>query len=270
MFHVMRGGCTARHPYPFHLSRMHGIKNYVLLLIHTAVQFQIDGVEISAAPGHAVLIAPQTPYCYYNLSGEYMDDWLHFEYTPDLPGQITFSLFPPTNKLFPVRNMELYSSLIRQLLWEKSSAPPEYQEQNMDALFFVLFSHLCYDSAHPQPLFPPLPFEKKLREVRLRMEDSPQKEHSIALYAQELKISESYFQHLYRKLFGISFQKDLIKLRVDHSMELLDHTDLTIEQLTELCGYRSEVHFYRQFKAVTGCTPAQYRRQAERDLDPES
>lgn len=52
-------------------------------------------------------------------------------------------------------------------------------------------------------------------------------------------------------------------------MELLDHTDLTIEQLTELCGYRSEVHFYRQFKAVTGCTPAQYRRQAERDLDSE-
>ena len=32
---------------------------------------------------------------------------------------------------------------------------------------------------------------------------------------------------------------------VEHSMELLDHTDLTIDQLVELCGYRSEVHFYR-------------------------
>ncbi|MDE7324799.1 MAG: AraC family transcriptional regulator [Lachnospiraceae bacterium] len=292
MFQIMRGGCAARHPYPFHLSRMHGIQNYVLLLIHTAARFQISGTEMTAMPGHAILIAPETPYCYYNLSGEYMDDWLHFEYTPDItdyqaanssvldsnitashtdnnsPKQnniptdnITFSVFPPTNKLFPVRNMELYSSLIRQLLWEKSCAPPGYQVQNTDALFLVLFNHLRYDSAHPQPLLPPLPFEEKLREIRSKMEDSPQSEHSIAFYAQELKISESYFQHLYRKLFGISFQKDVIKLRVEHSMELLDHTDLTIEQLVELCGYHSEVHFYRQFKAVTGCTPAQYRHQ---------
>lgn len=268
MFHVMRGGCTSRHPYPFRLSRMHGIKNYVLLLVHTAAHFQINGIDMSAMPGHAVLIAPQTPYSYYNLSGEYMDDWLHFEYIPDTPEQITFSVFPTTNKLFPVRNMELYSLLIRQLLWEKFSAPPGYQKQNIDALFFVLFSHLRYDSEHPQPLLPPIPFEKKLREVRSQMENSPQKEHSIASYAQELKISESYFQHLYRKLFKISFQKDLIKLRIEHSMELLDHTDLTIEQITELCGYRSEVHFYRQFKAVAGCTPAQYRRQwTERGAD---
>ena len=295
MFHVMRGGCATRHPYPFNLSRMHGIKNYVLLLLHSAAHFQIDGRDMDATPGHAILIAPHPPYCYYTLSGEYMDDWLHFEYSPDatehinekpdtpdcgsteshydpagnishtkndIPtDNITFSVLPPTNKLFPVRNMEFYSSLIRQLLWEKSFALPGCQEQNMDALFLVLFNHLCYDSAHPQPLLPPLPFEEKLRKVRSKMEDSPQKEHSIALYAQELKISESYFQHLYRKLFGISFQKDIIKLRVEHSMELLDHTDLTIDQLVELCGYRSEVHFYRQFKAVTGYTPAQYRRQ---------
>ena len=52
MFHVMRGGCTARHPYPFHLSRMHGIKNYVLLFIHTAVQFQIDGNKCRTRSRH--------------------------------------------------------------------------------------------------------------------------------------------------------------------------------------------------------------------------
>ena len=57
MFHVMRGGCATRHPYPFNLSRMHGIKNYVLLLLHSAAHFQIDGRDMDATPGHAILIA---------------------------------------------------------------------------------------------------------------------------------------------------------------------------------------------------------------------
>ncbi len=269
MFRVLRGGCAARHPYPFYLSRTQGMPNYVLLLVRSAGEFQIGEAHTSAVPGHAVLIAPGTPYQYHNPAGEYMDDWLHFEHFPVPPDgnaarNTALSLFPPVNRLFRVRNPEVYSALIRQLLWEKSYAPAACLTENTDALFRILFNHLHFDCLHPESDPAPVPFQEQLRMIRLKLQNSPEQEHSIARYARELTISESYFQHLYHRLFGISFQKDLIKLRVEHSMELLDRTDLTVEQLAALCGYRSEVHFYRQFRALTGRTPAQYRRQCER------
>lgn len=260
MFHVLRGGCAARHPHPFSFSKEQGVPNYVLLFIHTAGEFQIGGRYMRAMPGHAVLITPKTPYHYQNTDSEYIDDWLHFEYIPNDKENLTFPPFPPVNQLFLVRSIEIYSFLLRQLLWEKSYAPSECLEENTDALFRVLFNHLHYDSIHPSTVPALTPFQEKLRLIRIKLQNSPEQEHHIAEYARQLKISESYFQHLYRRLFGISFQKDCIRMRVEHSKELLDTTNLTIEQLSILCGYRSEVHFYRQFKAVTGYTPAQYRK----------
>ncbi len=269
MFHVLRGGCAARHPYPFYLSREQGVPNYVLLFVRTAGEFWIGGREMAALPGHAVLISPKTPYHYRSLDSEYIDDWLHFEYLSEPADESTTNKngvaatpipFPPLNQLFPVHDTGVYSSLLRQLLWEKSYSPPELLAENTDALFRVLFNHLIFDHSHKEASLLAIPYTEELRMVRLNLKNSPEQEHSIARYAAELGISGSYFQHLYRKLFGISFQQDCIKLRVEHAMELLEGTSLTVEQLCFLCGYRSEVHFHRQFKAVAGCTPLQYRR----------
>lgn len=254
MFTVLRGGCAARHPYPFYLSREHGMPNYVLLLIRTAGEFQIGEAHWVVPPGHAVLIAPGTPYHYHNPSGEYMDDWLHFDYVPH---KLTF---PPVNTLFPLQDIETCSALVRQLLWENAYTAPEYRSANIDALFFVLFNHLTANYETPAKAQNALPFSAKLRAIRLELQNSPEAGHSIAAYAKMLKISESYFQHLYHALFGISFQKDLIASRIKHAKELLTETDLTIDQIALLCGYHNEVHFYRQFRREVGYTPAKYRK----------
>ena len=78
MYTVLRGGCHARHPQGFFLSREEGIDHYVLLLVHTPGEFYIDGVHTSALPGQGILFAPYTPYRYESPQGSYMDDWLHF------------------------------------------------------------------------------------------------------------------------------------------------------------------------------------------------
>lgn len=75
-----------------------------------------------------------------------------------------------------------------------------------------------------------------------------------------LHISESYFQVLYRRLFGVSFQKDLISMRIDYAKTLLETSDLSVSAVSEMCGYQTEVHFFRQFKSLTGTTPLRYRK----------
>lgn len=49
-------------------------------------------------------------------------------------------------------------------------------------------------------------------------------------------------------------------MRVDYSKYILRTTDLPMEQICDMCGYLNEVHFYWQFKKLTGTSPAKYRK----------
>lgn len=96
--------------------------------------------------------------------------------------------------------------------------------------------------------------------LHLEISNSLEQKHSIARCAKQLNISESYFQLIYKRLFGVSFQQDLILMRVTRARFNLSTSNLSLSQIAEFCGYNNEVHFYRQFKKLTGVTPAQYRK----------
>ncbi len=254
MFRIFTGGCRTRHSQGFVMSRENGFPKYVLLIVHSGGEFVIGGNRQSVEPRHAVIIAPNTPYRYQLSSGDYMDDWIHFE--TDNPGML-----PVCNLLFPIQNADMYTSLIRQLLWEQSyTSDTGLCQENTDAVFSVLLNHLKYDYSHSSESMAQVPYEEELRQLRLDMSSHVNGEYSIASCAEKLHISESYFQALYRRLFGISFQRDLINMRVDYAKTLLETSDLSVAAIAEICGYQTEVHFFRQFKALTGMTPMRYRR----------
>ncbi|MBE5884730.1 MAG: helix-turn-helix domain-containing protein [Lachnospiraceae bacterium] len=256
MYHVLRGGCETKHPRSFVMSRPKGINNYLILIIHTAGVFQIAGQQYNVIPGQALVLAPNTPYSYGNPCGNYIDDWLHFEI---MNPEIATTLFPCLNSPFAIGEIETYTFLIRQILWEASYTKDNFQQENINALFTVLINHLQADCRTKETPDKYISYQTQLQMLKLEMSNSLEQQHSIKDYAKEIGISESYFQHLYTAYFGTSFQKDLIKMRIERAKYNLITSDLTIEQIAKLCGYASEVHFYRQFKSITGITPAKYR-----------
>ena len=74
-------------------------------------------------------------------------------------------------------------------------------------------------------------------------------------------MSRSGFQHLYKKMFGVSVTGDVISGRLERAKRLLSSTDLTVSEIASRCGYSNEFNFMRQFKDRVGRTPTQYRRQ---------
>ena len=115
-----------------------------------------------------------------------------------------------------------------------------------------------YDLHHSED-FAYSPYLHKMQDLRLLMQASPQSAGSASEAADSFGISLSYFQHLYKDFFKISYQKDLIRMRLSCSEELLRTTDLSIEAIALACGYTNPVHFHRQFIAEYGMTPGQYR-----------
>lgn len=259
MYKILKGGCGARHPLSYRMSRPEGLPHYVLLIIRTGGKFVVNGLQYTVQPGCALLLAPNTGYSYYNPTGEYIDDWLHFLPTDE---EYFLQKYPISNQPFLIGNTETYTFYIKQLLWEVTYTAEPFSSQNQDALFTILLNHLLLAYEKRELRHFHSPYEQKLQELRLDLQNNPSTPHSMDDYAGRLGISKSYFQHLYTELFNISFQQDIIQFRMEHARYLLTTTDLTLSQIAEICGYNNEVHFYRQFKQLTSITPAQYRKRS--------
>ncbi len=233
MIKAITGGYINIHPSTFRMSRPKGLPHFILLVVRSHGSFDIGSEHFSVEPPQIIILAPHTPNYYGNPDGDYIDDWLHFD--TDEP------------KLIERLNAITFGQ-------------PDFKDENMRALFTFLLNSLSTAHATFQSHANITPLENQLKQLHLEISNSLEQKHSIARCAKQLNISESYFQLIYKKLFGQSFQQDLILMRVTRARFNLSTSNLSLSQIAEFCGYNNEVHFYRQFKKLTGVTPAQYRK----------
>lgn len=257
MLNIIQGGCNSRHPSTFFIKDTSGPIDYLLIITKTPCIFQMNNENYDLSPRSAVIVPPGTRYYYTNPRGEYIDDWMHFQSEDEI---FPYKGILNTSTFFHVDDPEFYSIYIRQLLWESSYANPSCRTENIHSLFTVLFNHLLSAYQNKKTALYYNPYRRKLQEMRITMQSTIKKPLSIQELADQLGVSKSYFQHLYKEIFGISFQKDYIQLKISCAKDLLETTKMPVEQILEVCGYSSEVHFYRQFKAITNLTPADYRK----------
>ncbi|MNN42053.1 Arabinose operon regulatory protein [compost metagenome] len=107
--------------------------------------------------------------------------------------------------------------------------------------------------------------EKKSRyfhsfsKLRNELYNSPGMAYSIEKLASKVNLSKSYFQLIYKKLFGCSVISDLIHARLDYAKYLLKNSPFSVTTIAKKCGYENNTHFMRQFKKFVGVTPSQYK-----------
>ena len=77
--------------------------------------------------------------------------------------------------------------------------------------------------------------------------------------AKSLGYNPNYLSGCISELFGTNLSTLIANIRVDKARYLLFETDKTGLEICYECGFGSERSFHRQFKAVTGRTPKEYR-----------
>ena len=77
--------------------------------------------------------------------------------------------------------------------------------------------------------------------------------------ASRLFVSDSYLSKLFRQELGTSFTDYLNKNRVEHSIELMQTTDLSLLEISGMVGFEDQSYFTKVFKRITGETPRQYK-----------
>lgn len=256
MYIIYRGGYNSKHPANFCMLRPNGIYCYLFLIIKSPAKLEIAGERFEVKGNTAVIIRPNVPYQYEGVGGEYKNDWLYFDCTEERFEEEYEELFHKPVVLHDVMRLAQY---VKNIVWENSYAPDKYRKQNVSALMQVLINKMYQEVLDAKVQREYSPYASGLQEIRLSMQSRPEKNFTPAELAERLKVSPSYFQFLYKSFFGIPFKTDLIQMRLEYARELIVETNLTLEQIAQICGYANEIHFYRQFKAKTGMTPREYQ-----------
>lgn len=246
--YVHSGGIT--------IDRPAGAGNYAFVLFKSDAEIMLNGRRMAVEKNSFILFHPATPHLYKETEKPFVNDWFHCEggQIHNFLERIQFPLDTPVEAADPL----LIARYIKELHRIKRTGGPLHEEM-IDADLRSLFLKLQH-GLHP----PPLPektsrYYRQFTALRNDMYNSPQKHRSIETLAAQVNMSKSYFQHIYKEMFGTSVVNDMIRIRLDYAKYLLDNTSLPIAAVARMCGYEHDTHFMRQFKKFAGVTPGQYK-----------
>ena len=251
-------GYHFQHESTFVTNRPNGSGDYVLLIIPTESFFVLNGERRIAEPNSVVVYRKGTPQLYGASGGIFINHWIHFDLSEEeLCDFETYGI--PFDQILSLKDITVFAQFIKKMYIEKYSIN-EHKEESLLLYFRLLFIKLS-EQLQSSITSRSYPYYDKMSHIRSKIYRNPGEKRSIASLSQEVMLSESYFEHLYKQIFGVSVMSDVITARIEYGKYLLANTDSSICDVATQCGYLNDIHFMRQFKSTEGITPSQYRKQ---------
>lgn len=100
-----------------------------------------------------------------------------------------------------------------------------------------------------------------VKEALAYVEQHLHEQLTMAEIAGRIHLNASYFSVLFKEQTGVSFSEYLSRLRVQRAKELLLQTRLSIGEIGERVGYKTDKYFIKVFKSLEDISPSRYRQQ---------
>ena len=223
---------------------------YLIYMVEGELSLDMQGINRTIKKGDALLIPPKhvykysgdndTRYLYAHFTGSYAADFLKECGLDNLPCVIegdfrveierTFKLMIDTFLHNEKLATQKCACLIQCILIDiyKNSLEKEYSSYLQASMEYIRKY-----------------FTKKI---------------SIPHLAKLESLSNSRYITVFKRLMGKSPNEYIISLRMNFAKNLLDNTNISIQQISERVGYSDQYFFSRLFKKYLGISPQNYRK----------
>ena len=92
------------------------------------------------------------------------------------------------------------------------------------------------------------------------MKKNYNKELSLETLARTFGYSPTYLSRMFRKYARTNYKAYLDGIRLEHGMEQLERTDLSIGEIAVRCGFPNSKSFSRAFREKYGVLPSRFRK----------
>jgi len=100
-----------------------------------------------------------------------------------------------------------------------------------------------------------------LEEIERYIDENLSGDLSLEAITRENHISKSAVYRMFKEHLGNTVSEYVALKRVEAAVQLLMKTDLSVEEISEQCGFGSAPYFVSVFKRLKGLTPLQFRKQ---------
>lgn len=90
---------------------------------------------------------------------------------------------------------------------------------------------------------------------------------SLCLLSEKSQLSVCHLSRQFKQQVGLTPIQYLTQVRINHAKRFLSDTRLSVNQISESCGFISPTYFSQVFKVHTDFTPTQYRRNSQQTIE---
>ena len=259
MIRITGCGHDSHHKKPCNVKYHQASTDYLFLLVKRNAWVFLDNKKQELSANSCICFPPGSDIHYGCDTPDYNDDWLHFLLSPDC-GDLLEELSIPVCTPFHPRNFHKLSEYVR-LITDAFVSGAARQEEILDCFMKLFLYTVSEELSSYSRISTDQKYYAAFSSLRTELYNSPSVKRSVSEMADTLWLSISHFQHLYKNFFGCSFQQDMINARLKLAKHYLSTTEMSIQSISDLCGYENEIHFMRQFKKFEQNTPTQFRKQ---------
>lgn len=95
--------------------------------------------------------------------------------------------------------------------------------------------------------------------IKSYIQDNLPSDLSLTVISRQVCYNSSYISHIFKKITGESLFQYINQARIKRAGELLEGTEMTVQEIAFQVGYDTPQYFNRVFKNMTGLTPREYR-----------
>ena len=164
-----------------------------------------------------------------------------------------------SNALIPILNASLFLHKFEQLIAILHSS----ERNRMHGRAVLLLQELLLIMTEQQTIQQSRhnPFHNQLNKLAKEINRSPELAWDFNLEAARMKISYSYFRHLFEDFCQEAPHQFLLQCRLQKAAYMLITNDLQVREIAASCGFNDEFYFSRVFKKYYGIPPLAYRKE---------
>ena len=104
-------------------------------------------------------------------------------------------------------------------------------------------------------------YSPRLIKMMTYIEEHLTEKIELAQVADHVSLSRTYASAIFREELGITMSEFILKERMLEAKRMLRDTDLTVAAIADRLAFCSQSYFTKNFTALEGMTPVEYRRQ---------
>ena len=104
------------------------------------------------------------------------------------------------------------------------------------------------------------PRDRLMQDAAGYIKENCHRQISLKDISEKIGFTPEYFSSLFKTAIGFNFVDYLNNMRVARSLSYLTESDMTVSEISEICGFNDSNYFAIVFKKVTGTSPTKYRK----------